>query len=55
MLAKLEWTQIKAQQNIEQLHNPKIEVHVTINNVSTTTEPPPLNGQQPKPRRGGGA
>ena len=33
-------------QNIEQLQNPTIEV--TINNESTTTEPPPLNGQQPK-------
>ena len=38
-IAKLEWTQINAQQNIEQLQNPTIGV--TINNESTTTEPPP--------------
>ena len=30
MIAKLEWTQTNAQQNIEQLHNPT--VGVTINN-----------------------
>ena len=47
MIAKLEWTQSNAQQNIEQLQNPTMGV--TINNVSTTTEPPPKNGQQPKP------
>ena len=35
----LEWTQSNAQQNIEQLQNPTIGV--TINNESTTTEPPP--------------
>ena len=39
MIAKLEWTQSNAQQNIEQLQNPKMGV--TINNESTTTEPPP--------------
>ena len=39
MIAKLEWTQSNAQQNIEQLQNPTMEV--TINNESTTTEPPP--------------
>ena len=27
---------------------------VTINNKSATTEPPPQNGHQPKPRGGGG-
>ena len=39
MIAILEWTQRNAQQNIEQLQNP-IMVE-TINNESTTTEPPP--------------
>ena len=39
MIAKLEWTQRNAQQNIEQLQNPTMEV--TINNEPTTTEPPP--------------
>ena len=39
MIAKLEWTQSNAQQNIEQLQNPTMEV--TINNQSTTTEPSP--------------
>ena len=38
-VAKLEWTQSNAQQNIEQLQNPTMGV--TINNESTTTEPPP--------------
>ena len=52
MIAKLEWTQSSAQQNIEQLQNPTLGV--TINNESTTTEPPPWNGQQPKPLGGGG-
>ena len=37
MIAKLEWTQSKAQRNIEKLQNPTIAV--TINNKSTTTEP----------------
>ena len=46
MNAKLEWTQYNAQQNIEQLLNPSIRA--TINNESTTTEPPPYNGQQLK-------
>ena len=57
MIAKLEWTQSNAQQNIEQLQNPTMGVEqlqnptigITINNESTTTEPPPYNGQQPKP------
>ena len=40
MTAKLEWTQSNAQQNIEQLQNPTMGV--TINNESTTTEPPPI-------------
>ena len=39
MIAKLEWTQSNAQQNIEQLQN--LTMGVTINNESTTTEPPP--------------
>ena len=48
MIAKLrEWTQSNLQQNIEQLQNPTIGV--TANYESTTTEPPPSNGQQPKP------
>ena len=38
MIAKLEWTQSNPHQNIEQLHNPKMGA--TINNKSTTTEPP---------------
>ena len=52
MIAKLEWTQSSTQQNIEQLQNPKLGV--TINNESTTTEPPPQNGQQLKPVGVGG-
>ena len=40
------------QQNIEQLQTHTMGV--TINKKSTTTEPPPLNGQQSKPRGGGG-
>ena len=40
MIAKLEWTQSNAQQNIEQLQN--LTMGVTINNESTTTEPPPV-------------
>ena len=39
MIAKLECIQSNAQQNIEQLQNPTMGV--TINNESTTTEPPP--------------
>ena len=40
VIAKLEWTQSNAQQNIEQLQKPTMRV--TINNESTTTiEPPP--------------
>ena len=39
MIAKLEWTQSNAKQNIEQLQNPT--VGVTINNESTIAEPPP--------------
>ena len=35
MIAKLEWTQSNAQQNIEQLQN--TTMGVTINNESTTT------------------
>ena len=38
MIDKLEWTQSNAQQNKEQLQNPTMGV--TINNESTTTEPP---------------
>ena len=47
MIAILEWTQSKAQQNTEQLQTPT--TGVTINKKSTTTEPPPYKGQQPKP------
>ena len=47
MVAKVERAQNNAQQNIEQLQNPTMGI--TINNESTTTEPPPRNGQQPKP------
>ena len=36
MIAKQEWTQSNAHQNIEQLQNPTMGV--TINNDSTTTE-----------------
>ena len=39
LIAKLEWAQSNAQQNIEQLQNPTMGV--TIYNESTTTEPPP--------------
>ena len=38
MIAKLEWTQSNAQQNIEYLKNPTIAVTI---NESTTKEPPP--------------
>ena len=51
MIAKLEWTLSNVQQNIEKLQTPSMGV--TINNKSTTTEPPPQNGQQHKsPGRG---
>ena len=46
MIAILEWTLSNVQQNIEQLQTPTMGV--TINKKSTTTEPPPSNGQQPK-------
>ena len=36
MIAKLEWTQVNLQQNIEHLQSPTMGV--TINNESTTTE-----------------
>ena len=39
MIAKLEWTYINVQENIEQLQTPT--KGVTINNMSITTEPPP--------------
>ena len=39
MIAKLEGTESNVQENIEQLQTPTIGV--TINNKSTTTEPPP--------------
>ena len=39
MIAKLEGTESNVQQNIEQLQTPTMGV--TINNKSTTTEPPP--------------
>ena len=38
MIAKLEWTQSNAQQNIEQLQNPTMGV--TMNDESTTTTEP---------------
>ena len=49
-IAKLEWTQSNAQQNIEHFQN--ITTGVTISNKQTTTKPPPSNGKQPKPLRG---
>ena len=39
IIAKLDLTQINAQQNIEQLQNPTMGL--TTNNELTTTEPPP--------------
>ena len=39
VIAKLEWTQSNAQQNIERLQNPTMVV--AINDESTITEPPP--------------
>ena len=39
MIAKLEWTRSNAHQSVEQLQNPTLGV--TINNESTTAEPPP--------------
>ena len=39
MIAKLEWTYCNVQQIIKQLQTPTLGV--TINNESTTTEPPP--------------
>ena len=39
MIAKLDWGQRNAQQNIEQLQTPRMGV--SINNKSTTTEPWP--------------
>ena len=50
MIAILERTKSNVQQNIEQLQTPTMGV--TINKKSTTTEPPPKNGQQPKPLGG---
>ena len=52
MIAILERTQSNVQQNIEQLQTPTMGV--TINKKSIKTEPPPWNGQQPKPLGGGG-
>ena len=46
----LEWTQSNEQQNIEKLQNPTMGE--AINNESTTSEPPPQNGKQPKPPGG---
>ena len=45
MIAKLEGTLSNVHQNIEQLQTSTMGL--TINNKSTTTETPPLNGQQP--------
>ena len=51
MTAILEWTYSNRQQNTEQLQTPTMGV--TKNKKSKiTTEPPPKNGQQPKPQRG---
>ena len=50
MIAILEWTLSNVQQNIEQLQTSTMGI--TINKKSTTTEPPPENGQQPKPLGG---
>ena len=47
MIAILEWTYSNVQHNIEQLQTPTMEVAIT--KMSTTTEPSPQNGQQPKP------
>ena len=47
MIAILELAQSHVQQNVEHLQNPTMGE--TINNESTTTEPPPMYGQQPKP------
>ena len=47
MIAKIEWTKSDTQQNIEQLRNSTMGV--TISNESTTADPLPYNGQQPKP------
>ena len=44
---KLEWTKSNAQKNKEQYQNSTMGA--TINNESITIEPPPSNGQQPKP------
>ena len=49
MIAKLKWTQNNAQQNIGQLEN--TTMGETINNESTTKEPPPQNRQKPEPLR----
>ena len=43
MIAKLERTHSNVQQNMEQTQNTTIGA--TINNESTTTEPPPSNDQ----------
>ena len=40
MIAKLEWTQSNAHQNIEQLQNPTIGVTIHNESTTTTTEPP---------------
>ena len=41
MIAKLEWTQSNAQQNIKQLQNPTMGVTINNESTTTTTEPPP--------------
>ena len=50
MIAILEWTLSNVQQNMEQLQTPTMGL--TINKKSTTTEPPPENGQRPQPPGG---
>ena len=49
MIVKLEWTQSKAQQNIEQLQNPKMEVLQSTKNQQQQNHRPTKNGQHPKP------
>ena len=51
MIVKLERTQSTTQQNMEQTQNRTIGAKV--NSKSTTTEPLPLNGQQPELRATG--
>ena len=49
MIAIPQWTQSNVQQNTEQLQTPTMG---TVNKKYTTPEPPPQNGQHPKPPGG---